>query len=77
MKNKTLTERVYAIGIHGITGRMTDEGWLEAGAIVRNIRETEPFAFGCEGKPVYRFDASTDGGETWFTQETAGEPKTT
>jgi hypothetical protein len=35
-------------------------------------RDAKPAAI----QPWYRFDASTDGGVSWFTQEVCGKPKT-
>jgi hypothetical protein len=78
MKTKTLLTlktRTYAVGIHGISGRATEEGWLDAGTPIRNVRETGA-VHPLDGMPWYRLDASTDGGRTWFTQEVCGEPKT-
>lgn len=74
MTTKRLTEKVWATGIHGVTGAPTEEGYLERGTLVRNVRATgavDPF----DGTPRYRFDASTDGGKTWYTQEVCGEPR--
>jgi len=78
MKTKTiltLKTRTYATGIHGISGQATETGWLKAGTLVRNVQETGA-VHPLDGTPWYRFDASTDGGETWFTQEVCGKPKT-
>ena len=72
---KTLTGRVFATVIHGITGRQIEEGWLEPGTLVRNIHQTGEVAW-IGGELLYRFDASTDGGQTWLTHETFGEPMT-
>lgn len=68
----TLARDTYAIGIHGVTGQQTDEGTLEAGTPVRNVRKVE----GDAEVDCYRFEASTDGGKTWYTQETYGKPAT-
>jgi hypothetical protein len=72
---KTLAERVFATGIHGVTGKPTDEGWLEPGTLVRNVHQTGEVGW-IDGLWLYRFDASTDGGQTWFTHEIRGEPMT-
>lgn len=74
MATQRLTTRVWATGIHGVTGRQTEEGYLEAGALVRNVRATGA-VHPLDGMPWYRFDASTDGGKTWYTQEVCGEPR--
>lgn len=67
-----LTEDTYATGIHGVTGQAIDEGWLPTGTLIRNLREAgEGF-----GGPIYRFDASTDGGDHWYTQECRSKPET-
>lgn len=68
-----LTKRVWATGIHGVTGQPVEEGWLESGALVRNVKPTGA-VHPLDAMPWYRFDASTDGGSTWFTQEVCGEP---
>lgn len=72
---KKLATRVWATGIHGVTGQQTEEGYLEAGTLVRNVKPTGA-VHPLDGMLWYRFDASTDGGETWYTQEVCGEPKT-
>lgn len=68
-----LAKSLWTTGIHGVTGQRTENGWLEAGALVRNISATGA-VHPLDGMPWYRFDASTDGGETWFTQEVCGDP---
>lgn len=70
---KRLAKSIWVTGIHGVTGQRTEEGLLEAGALVRNIAATGA-VHPLDGMPWYRFDASTDGGNTWFTQEVCGEP---
>jgi len=63
-----LTGKTWATGIHGITGRPVEEGWLESGTLVRNLRMTGAVRWP-EGEPWLQFDASTDGGKTWLTQQ--------
>lgn len=74
-KTKTLRLRakVYATGIHGVTGQATEEGWLDAGTLVTNVRPTGA-VHPLDGMPWYRLEASTDGGRSWFAQEVCGEP---
>lgn len=72
---KKLTAKVWATGIHGVTGQQTEEGYLDAGTLVRNVKPTGA-VHPLDGMPWYRLDASTDGGKTWYTQEVCGEPKT-
>ena len=70
----TLAKDTYATGIHGVTGQEIDEGELEAGTPVRAIRvHTEGPT---EAETCYRFEASTNEGRTWYTQETYGRPAT-
>ena len=66
-----LRHKTWATGIHGITGRPIDEGYLEPGTLVRNVEPTGAL-HPLDGRPWFRFDASTDGGQTWFAQETCG-----
>lgn len=75
MTTMRLHSKVWATGIHGVTGQQTEEGWLDAGTLVRNVQETGA-VHPLDGMPWYRFDASTDGGRLWFTQECCGEPIT-
>lgn len=71
-----LTNDTHATGIHGITGQETESGDLAAGTLVCNVREgVYCDAFGNSGI-VTRYDASTDGGETWFAQKTYGRVET-
>jgi hypothetical protein len=70
----TLAEDTYAIGIHGVTGQQIDEGDLCIGTPVRNVRVERDGP--TDAETVYRFEASTDGGRTWYTQETYGRPIT-
>jgi hypothetical protein len=70
----TLKTKTYATGIHGVSGRAVEDGWLEAGTLVRNVRATGA-VHPLDGMPWYQFDASTDGGKTWFVQEVCGEPR--
>ena len=71
-----LTHDTHATGIHGITGQETESGDLAAGTLVRDVREgVYEDAFGNSGI-VTRYDASTDGGETWFSQKTYGRVET-
>jgi len=74
-RSTRLKSRVYATGIHGVTGRPTEEGWLDAGTLVRGLQETGA-VHPLDGEPWYRFEASTDGGVSWFVQEVCGEPPT-
>lgn len=63
-----LTKDTYAIGIHAVTGQQTEEGTLAAGTLVRAV-ETEPTV---DGGTRVTFEASTDGGATWYQQFTFG-----
>jgi len=67
----TLKTDLYATGIHGVTGQQVDEGTLEVGTLIRNVRE---HVVCCEDTPIYRFEASTDGGLRWYTQESYSKP---
>ncbi len=67
-----LAVAVWAQGIHGITGKPVDWRILEPGTLVRNVRETGE-VHPLDGKPWIRFEASTDGGEAWYTHETCGK----
>lgn len=61
-----------AVGIHGITGQPIDTGTLMAGTLVRDLHKgvdtSDPSV------PVWRFDASTDGGVSWYRQMSYWEP---
>ena len=72
-KTPRLRAKVYATGIHSVTGQATEEGWLDAGTLVRAVQETGA-VHPLDGMPWYRLEASTDGGRSWFTQEVCGEP---
>lgn len=63
---------VYAAGT---TGQAAVAGWLAAGVLVRNVLATGA-VHPLDGLPWYRFEASDDGGNSWFTRECCGEPKT-
>lgn len=53
--------------VHGVTGQVYEVGTLEAGALVRNERAVEG---------IWELEASTDGGEHWFTQRGTTAPFT-
>lgn len=63
--NSTLAHDVFSTTIHGTTGQLLDEGTLAAGTLVRHVRAEER-----EDGTETRFQASTDGGQTWFEQVT-------
>ena len=58
-----------ATGTHGITGQDVDEGVLVSGTRVQNIVTDETW----HGHET-RFDASTDGGKTWYRHRTYESP---
>lgn len=63
----TLTTDTPSIEIHGTTGQHLTEGTLAAGTLVRSVREHD------DGDgPVTRYQASADGGSTWYEQLTHG-----
>jgi hypothetical protein len=74
MKTAKLAAKTYATMIHGITKQEIEEGWLEAGTLIRNVRPTGA-VHPLDGMPWYQLEASEDGGKTWFTQEVCGEPR--
>jgi hypothetical protein len=59
-----LTADVWCVGVHPVTGRDIEEGTLEAGALIRGIE----YYVDDDGSVVATFEASTDGGMTWFPQ---------
>lgn len=64
-----------AVGVHGVTGRDVDEGTLVAGTRVREVvtrEEQDPSGDGT--RQVTTFQASTDGGKTWYDQRTMEDP---
>lgn len=68
---KALARDVWCEGIHGVTGQVTEEGTLAAGALVREMESEET-----EDGLSTEFEASTDGGRTWFRQRTLGRVDT-
>jgi len=64
-----LTQALFSTGITA-TGKETTEGTLEAGARIRAITEGVDSA----GQPVWTFQASTDGGKTWFKERSHERP---
>jgi hypothetical protein len=69
MNATTLQKDIDTTSIHGITGQGYETGTIRAGALVRNIRDHKDF----DGA-TYRFEASTDGGEHWYTQQSDSRP---
>ncbi len=69
MARQRLTRDVWAVGIHGVTGKDHETGWLAGGTLVRAIKDYA----GSDG-PVQRFEASTDLGKSWYAQR-AYEPE--
>ena len=70
-----LAKRFFSTTIHGITGQEVNEGWLEAGTLIRNLKTWE--VGGDElGEIVTkcRFESSTDGG-TWHKETSFGVPE--
>jgi len=61
-----LARDCYAWAVHPVTGRDYEEGTLVAGTRVRNV---------ISGYQETSFEASTDGGETWYLQRTTEDPK--
>lgn len=68
----TMAEDIDCTFIHGITGQEVSTGTLEAGALVKNIREHGVSDW--SGETIYRFEASTNGGRSWYTQESYSRP---
>lgn len=54
-----------ATGVHGITGRDIDEGTLVAGTLIRDCLTHTP---NVDGGVETTFQASTDGGVSWYKQ---------
>lgn len=68
---KKLNREICTASIHGITGQAYEYGRLAVGTLVRNIREE---GLALDGGSKFRFEASTDDGETWYTQESIEKP---
>lgn len=67
MKVLMLKKDTLAIGRHGVTGRLVDTGYLPAGTRVRYVTVyTSTEDDGLAGDTVTTFQASTDGGTTWY-----------
>ncbi len=66
-----LARDVWAIGIHGVTGQETEEGWLAEGTLVKDFILIDP------DSGELGFSASTDGGKTWHRRRTSGPVPTT
>jgi hypothetical protein len=64
-----LTKNAITTTIHGVTGQEIEEGTLEAGALARRIVTRQGTE--CE---ITRFETSTDGGKSWYLQETYEAP---
>ena len=73
MKTYTLSADLECTGIHGTTGRDTEEGTLEAGALVRRAKKSTTGSI-WSGVDSWTFEASTDGGATWYEQRSSEEP---
>ena len=68
-----LAKRFFSTTIHGITGQEVNEGWLEAGTLIRNLKTWE--VGGDEIVTKCRFESSTDGGATWYKETSLGVPE--
>lgn len=64
-----LARDTYSTGLHGVTGRPTEEGTLAAGTLVRDVRT---FVDQHDLATATEFSASTDGGKTWYRQRAEG-----
>ena len=64
----TLSRDLFCEEIHGSTGQVLNEGFLEAGALV--IWTSDPLADDFPEECARDFLASTDGGRTWYRQRT-------
>ena len=71
-KHAVLVKEICSVGIHGVTGQQVEEGDLQPGTLIKNVRVHED---GYEST-IYRFDASTDGGKLWYTQQSYSKPVT-
>ncbi len=70
MSVKILVRNLFSTTIHGITGQEIEEGYLQAGTLIRNVT--------CEewgDHKVWQFQASFDEGERWSKQKSYGEPE--
>lgn len=65
---KRLRADTWAMGVHGITGQDVEEGELAAGTLVRNVT----YQHTQEGRQAVRFEASSDGGVSWYPQRSYG-----
>jgi hypothetical protein len=84
MTTQKLRKRIFTESVHGITHQVTGEGWLEAGALVRNVRWFDEADY-CDPDatqlPRYAepetcsFLASTDGGKSWYRQRAREMPE--
>jgi len=70
-----LAKRFFSTTIHGITGQEVNEGWLEAGTLIRNLKTWEVGGYEL-GEIVTKcsFESSTDGG-TWYKETSLGVPE--
>ena len=68
---KRLAKNVFSTSIHRITGVPYEEGTLEAGALIRGIQRHD-LGVDADGERIVKttFEASTDGGESWYVQDT-------
>jgi hypothetical protein len=71
-----LAKRFFSTTIHGITGQEVNEGWLEAGTLIRNLKTWEVGGYEL-GEIVTKcsFESSTDGGATWYKETSLGVPE--
>ena len=71
-----LAKRFFSTTIHGITGQEVNEGWLEAGTLIRNLKTWEVGGYEL-GEIVTKcsFESSTDGGATWHKETSLGVPE--
>ena len=59
----------FATTVHGLTGRAVEEGILAAGTLIRNLDVEEVDLLG-QVTTLSHFEASTDGGQTWYRHRT-------
>ena len=71
-----LAKRFFSTTIHGITGQEVNEGWLEAGTLIRNLKTWEVGGYEL-GEIVTRcrFESSPDKGATWYKETSLGVPE--
>lgn len=71
-----LIKRLPCDSVHGVTGQVYETGTLPVGTFIRNIKQN--VLLGCSHFRTgeYEFLASSDGGETWYTNRSMEKPQT-